>query len=43
MFFPANLNAVNSTIFTVFLIAMIVAAVCYVIAFLLGRWGPPHA
>lgn len=35
-----NLNATNSTLFTVFLIAAIVACVCYVIGFLIGRWRP---
>lgn len=35
-----NLNATNSTLFAVFLVAGIVAFVCYVIGFLLGRWRP---
>ena len=37
-----NLNATNSDLFTVFLISGIVYFVVGVVAFLLGRWGPPR-
>ena len=40
MFFPLNLNEVNSDVFTVFLVAGIVYFVVGIVAFLLGRWGP---
>ncbi|HEY7119684.1 MAG TPA: hypothetical protein VH475_24045 [Tepidisphaeraceae bacterium] len=35
-----NLNAVNATLFEVCLVALIVAAACYVLGFILGRWRP---
>jgi hypothetical protein len=35
-----NLNATNDTLFSIFLIAVIVACIFYVIGWLLGRWRP---
>jgi hypothetical protein len=35
-----NLNATSDTLFSIFLIAMIVCCVFYVIGWLLGRWRP---
>jgi hypothetical protein len=35
-----NLNATNSTLFSIFLVAMIVACVFYVVGWLMGRWRP---
>lgn len=41
MLAPLDFSGTNSTLFEVFLIAMIVCCVIYVVAFLIGRWPRP--